>query len=97
MFIATNRITIPTEQHERMIAAFERSAPMLKQFSGFQSMEIWVSEDKQHLLAVSHWATRDSYEAYIHSETFRQHHGGSSSQEMRPHANITYYSGQKLS
>ncbi|GCE18746.1 hypothetical protein KDK_25460 [Dictyobacter kobayashii] len=98
MFIATNRLELPVEQQQKMmIEAFRKSVPALHQFEGFQSFEILVSEDRSHMLAISHWANRAAYDAYIKSDTFRKHHGGSSSEEMQPHANITYYSGELLS
>lgn len=97
MFIATNRIVLPIEQQDKMIEAFRRSAPGLKQFPGFLSFEIWISDDRSHLLATSHWASREAYDNYVNSEIFRQHHGGASSEQMHPHASITYYSGEQLS
>ena len=97
MFIATNRLELPVEQQAKMIEAFRKSMPALRQFEGFQSFEILVSEDQSHMLAISHWANRAAYEAYINSGTFRKHHGGASSEQMQPHANITYYTGEVLS
>lgn len=97
MFIATNRIQIPVEQQPKMIEAFRKSVPALHQFAGFQSFEILVSEDRSHMIAISHWTSRAAYDAYVNSETFRKHHGGASSEQMHPHASITYYTGELLS
>ncbi|GCF10753.1 antibiotic biosynthesis monooxygenase family protein [Dictyobacter arantiisoli] len=96
MFIVTNRLEMSAEQQQKMIMAFRKSMPTLQQFKGFQSFETWISDDGSYMLAVSHWESRAAYDNYVNSETFRKHHGGASSEEMQPHANITYYAGETL-
>ncbi len=96
MFIAVNKIAAPAAQHQRVTEAFERSVPSLKQFAGFVGFELWISEEENTVMAVSQWESKEAYEGYIHSETFRSHHGGASSEQANPHANVSYYIGKKL-
>jgi heme-degrading monooxygenase HmoA len=79
-----------------MREAFDRSAPSLKQFAGFVGFELWTSEEENTVMAVSQWESKEAYEGYINSETFKAHHGGASSEQASPHANVSYYIGNKL-
>lgn len=96
MYIVTNRIEIPAEHKQRAVEGFERSAPALKQFAGFDHFELWTNEDDHTLLAVSYWASQEAYNAYINSDTFRQHHGGVSQEQSHAHANVSYFTGQAM-
>jgi heme oxygenase (staphylobilin-producing) len=96
MYIVTNRIEVPEEHRQRAIAGFEHAAPSMKQFTGFDHMELWTDESDHALLAVSYWTTQEAYKAYINSDTFRQHHGGASQEQSSTHANVSYYTGQAI-
>jgi heme-degrading monooxygenase HmoA len=79
MYVSVTTIKLPREQMDRVTAAFRRSAPDLKQFSGFLGLELWTSEDT--LQAVARWESREAMEAYTKSESFRAHHGGPAGQQ----------------
>jgi heme-degrading monooxygenase HmoA len=96
MYIVTNRIEVPAEHRQRAVDGFERSAPSLKQFAGFDHFELWTNEEDHSLLAVSYWASEEAYSTYINSDTFRQHHGGASQQQSHAHANVAHYQGQVM-
>jgi heme-degrading monooxygenase HmoA len=96
MYIVTNKIEVPAERRQKAVEGFERSAPSLKQFAGFDHFELWTNEEDHTLLAVSYWASQEAYGAYINSDTFRQHHGGASQEQSKAHANVAYYTGQSM-
>lgn len=74
MFVTVTRISAPKEPLDRMAEAFRRSAPDLKQFTGFLGFELWRNEGT--LEAVARWESRQAMEAYTNSDAFRSHHGG---------------------
>ncbi|QQE79899.1 antibiotic biosynthesis monooxygenase [Alicyclobacillus sp. SO9] len=96
MFIAANRIEVSEEEQQKMQQGFAHNAPNLKEFDGFLGFELWTEEDGA-LLAVSRWESKEAFEGYIHSDMFKQHHGGESGQKMQPRAKVTYYTGKVIS
>jgi heme-degrading monooxygenase HmoA len=95
MFVAVNTIKIPTAHQATMIEAFRKNAPDLKQFNGFLGFDIWTSENDS-LLAISRWESKEAFEQYIHSDAFKQHHGGEGSDRMRAAAEVSYYAGETI-
>ncbi len=98
MFIAANSIDVPKEHSGRMLERFRSNAPDLKQFEGFLGFEMWVEESGK-LLAVSKWESREHFEKYIHSESFRSHHGGQNpeqTQQSHGQAQVTYYDAEVM-
>ncbi len=93
MFIATNKIEVPAAHQEHLAAAFERSVPDLKQFHGFLGFELWFAEDNT-VLSVSRWEAKEDFEAYVNSETFRQHHGGASRELASGSSGVASYTAR---
>lgn len=95
MFVAVNTISVPKEHSGRMLEGFRKNAPDLNQFEGFLGFEMWTEESGK-LLAVSKWESREHFDKYINSEAFRSHHGGSSAEQTRGQAQVTYYEGETM-
>lgn len=95
MFVAVNTIEVPEEHRSRMLEAFRKNSPDLNKFDGFVGFEMWTEESGK-LLAVSKWESRAAFDSYVHSDAFRSHHGGQSSEQTRPQAQVTYYEGETM-
>lgn len=79
MYVTVTTIKLPKEHMDRVAAAFRKSAPDLKQFSGFLGFELWTNDDT--LQAVARWESREAVEAYTKSDMFHAHHGGPGAQQ----------------
>ena len=96
MYIAVNRIAAPGGQSQTMIEGFKHAAPGMKRFSGFLGLELWTAEDGS-INAVSRWASKAALDEYLQNDLFRQHHSGSSSEQMNMPNQVSYYSAEVLS
>jgi heme-degrading monooxygenase HmoA len=96
MYIAVNRIAAPEGQAQAMIEGFRHAAPGMKRFSGFLGLELWTAEDGS-IHAVSRWASKEALDEYLKNDLFRQHHSGTSSQQMNVPNQVSYYSAEVLS
>ena len=96
MYIAVNRIAAPEGQTQAMVEGFKHAAPGMKRFSGFLGLELWTAEDGS-IHAVSRWASKEALDEYLKNDLFRQHHGGTASEQMNVHNQVSYYSAEILS
>ncbi|GCE11186.1 antibiotic biosynthesis monooxygenase family protein [Tengunoibacter tsumagoiensis] len=96
MFIAMNKVAVPAEQHERVIAGFEHAAPHMKMFKGFLGLELWTDE-KQVIWAISRWESQEDLKEYTNHPMFKQHHAGTDSSNQSGENLVTYFSGKVIS
>ncbi len=94
MFIATNNFTGAEPALAVMVEAFRKTAPDLRQFEGFLSLEVWRGEGT--LLVVSKWSSREAFMAYPRSEAFQRHHKGMTADQASQTAQIKVYEGEVL-
>ncbi|MFX3623378.1 MAG: antibiotic biosynthesis monooxygenase [Ectobacillus sp.] len=92
MFIAVN--TIEVQDPERMKEMFRKAAPHLNHFEGFLGFELWETEGK--ILAVARWESKEHFDKYLASDMFKQQHGGASGEQMRPKAQVSLYTAEKM-
>ncbi|HEX8733030.1 MAG TPA: antibiotic biosynthesis monooxygenase [Ktedonobacterales bacterium] len=92
MFVAVNRITAPAQAIDRMVEGFHRNAASLKDFAGFQSLELWRGEGT--LDAVSKWDSRAAFEAWANSDSFLASHGFARGQGGDGGSAVAYYEAE---
>lgn len=92
MYIAVNTIEHPNP--EMMKQMFRQSASKLASLEGFKGFELWTEGNR--LKAVSRWENKAAFEAYLHSDTFAQSHGGGRGDEMRAKAQVEYFEAEVL-
>ncbi len=80
MYIVVNKIAVPVEHRQQMVEGFKHALPSMKRFSGFLGFELWTAEDGT-VQAVSRWESKEAVDEYLQNDLFRQHHGGSASQQ----------------
>lgn len=77
MFIAMNRFRITPGKEEEFIAVWKNRESQLDKVSGFQQFHLLQGpSSEEHTLFASHviWDSREAFEAWVHSEAFRQAH-----------------------
>ncbi len=78
MFAVTNRIRIQPGHGEEMERVFGHRGGVEKE-SGFKSFELWKLDeqaDHEEYLVVTRWDSREAFEAWTQSDSFRQAHAG---------------------
>ncbi|HUX88920.1 MAG TPA: antibiotic biosynthesis monooxygenase family protein [Chloroflexota bacterium] len=93
MYVTVNTIKVPAPAAAKMLDAFRKSAPDMKQVKGFVGFELWQGEDGT-ILAIAKWDSKEASEEYPRSEMFRRHHAGVSSSDMQAGAQMAYYNGE---
>ena len=96
MYIAVNRIAAPEGQAQTIIEGFKHAAHGMKSFNGFLGLELWTAVDGS-IDAVSRWSSKEALDEYLNNDLFRQHHSGSSSEQMTVPNQVSYYSAEVLS
>jgi heme-degrading monooxygenase HmoA len=92
MYVVVNHIPAAAHEIDRMVEAFRKSVPDLKQFDGYLGMELWREEGM--LLAVSKWRDREAFLQYPRSEVFKEHHKGMGGEEASRRALLRMYEGE---
>ncbi len=93
MYIAVNKVVVPSPQQERITREFERRAGDLKQLKGALGLEIWTSDEA--LLVVSRWESKEAMEEYVNHPMFRRHHPNTSDSEAKQ-ADFSFYNANVL-
>lgn len=85
-FVAVNVLTVPEDSRDTLEERFANSRQAVDTSPGFVSFELLrpVSGTDQYLV-VTHWASRDDFEAWTQSQAFGQGHRGGQG-EQRPAA-----------
>ena len=76
MFVAINRLKVPTEYGERLEQAFERNAGGMADVAGFVSFDLLRAEQGGEYLVVTRWQDKPSFEAWRAGDAFSRAHTG---------------------
>ncbi len=86
MYVSVTTIPIPDEAMvPRMEASFAKNMPNLREIDGFVSFELW--KQKGQVKSITHWQSKEAFERYANSETFKKHHNGGGHRQ----AKVEYY------
>lgn len=90
MYVVMNELNIPKEQKQMITSRFANSADNMKKVPGCLEFMFLGNEDENGKQVVfTKWESKDHYEAWTNSESFKKAHGGKSRQEssQEPSAN----------
>lgn len=76
MFIAINRLRVPSEYAARLEEGFGRAGRM-EGVAGFRWFGLLRSEAEGEYLVVTHWDEKAAYEAWREGDAFQRAHAGS--------------------
>ena len=76
MFVAINRLRVPTEYAGRLEEGFTRSASGMDGVSGFVSFDLLKAESNGEYVVVTRWQDRDAFDAWRRGDAFLRSHGG---------------------
>ena len=79
MFVAINRLKMPTEYGSHLEQAFERNAGGMANGAGFVSFDLLRAEEGGEYLVVTRWQDRASFEAWREGDAFSRAHSGTNS------------------
>ncbi len=77
MYVVMNELNIPKEMKGKMIERFGGSAENMKQVPGcleFMFLDNEKEDGKE--IVFTKWDSKESYEAWVNSDSFKKAHGG---------------------
>lgn len=74
MIAITNRLPVKEGMAEEVVERFSSSRGSVQDFPGFVSMEVLRSEDATEVLVITRWESREDFESWVNSESFREAH-----------------------
>ena len=92
MIAIFNSLPVKEGAADKIVERFAESRGHVQRFPGFVSMEVLESDAGDEVLVVTRWRNRESFEAWIHSDTFSRTHGRSGAGELLTgHPRMTSY------
>ena len=92
MIAIFNSLPVKEGAADKIVERFAESRGHVQGFPGFVSMEVLESDAGDEVLVVTRWRNRESFEAWIHSDTFSRTHGRSGAGELLTgHPRMTSY------
>lgn len=92
MIAITNRLPVKEGRADEVVERFADSRGNVQDFPGFVSMEVLRSEDATEVLVITRWESRDSFDTWVHSDSFRKAHSrGSGSDFLAGHPQMGSY------
>lgn len=74
MIAITNRLPVKDGRADEVVERFSGSQGSVQGFPGFVSMEVLRSEDATEVLVITRWKTREDFDGWVKSESFREAH-----------------------
>lgn len=75
MFVAINAIEVPAERAEAFAERFANRAGAVSSSPGFVRFELFrPADDKTRWLVVTHWRSREDFNAWLESQSFGRGH-----------------------
>ena len=74
MYVAINRLRVPTEYAEHLERAFSHSSASMSAVPGFRAFKFLKNEQGGEYLVVTEWDDRAAFEAWTQSEAFARAH-----------------------
>jgi heme oxygenase (staphylobilin-producing) len=88
-----NSLPVKEGAADEIVDRFAQSRGHVQGFPGFVSMEVLKSDAEDEVLVVTRWRDRESFEAWVHSDEFRQAHGrGGAGGLLTGHPKMSSYS-----
>lgn len=78
MIAITNRLPVKEGYADEVVERFSGNRGNVQDFPGFVSMEVLRSEDATEVLVITRWETREAFDRWVHSDSFRAAHSQSS-------------------
>ena len=75
MIAIINRLPVKEGAADQVVERFAGSGGSVQGFPGFVSMEVLRSDGGDEVMVITRWQDRESFEAWVGSEEFRQAHG----------------------
>lgn len=92
MIAITNRLPVKEGWADEVVERFADSGGNVQDFPGFVSMEVLRSEDATEVLIITRWESRDAFDRWVHSDSFRRAHGqGNGSDFLAGHPQMGSY------
>lgn len=75
MYIVMNELHVPKEGRDNVASRFEKSAEKMKQVPGcLDFLFLDPEEDENYQVVLTKWDSKEDYEAWINSDSFKQAH-----------------------
>src|SRR5215210_5625170 len=92
MIAIFNRLPVKEGVADQVVERFANSRGNVQGFPGFLSMEVLRSEGADEVLVITRWQSRDDFDAWVHSEEFREAHAkGGGGDLLRGHPQMSTY------
>lgn len=78
MIAITNRLPVKDGMADEVVERFSGSRGSVQDFPGFVSMEVLRSEDSTEVLVITRWESREDFDEWVSSDSFREAHSQSS-------------------
>jgi heme oxygenase (staphylobilin-producing) len=93
MIAIFNSLPVKEGAADEIVDRFAESRGNVQDFPGFMSMEVLKSDEEDEVLVITRWRDREAFEAWVHSESFRQAHGrGGTGGLLTGHPTMSSYS-----
>jgi len=87
-----NSLPVKEGAADEIVQRFAESRGHVQGFPGFISMEVLRSDAEDEVLVITRWQDRDSFEAWVHSDAFKEAHGrGGGAGLLRGHPQMSTY------
>jgi heme oxygenase (staphylobilin-producing) len=77
MIAITNRLPVREGRADEVVERFSGSRGDVQDFPGFVSMEVLRAQDETEVLVITRWESREKFDAWVHSDSFRAAHSQS--------------------
>ena len=82
MIAITNRLPVKEGRADEVVERFSGSRGDVQDCPGFVSMEVLRSQDETEVLVITRWQSREDFDAWVQSDSFRAAHRGSGDSEF---------------
>ena len=77
MIAITNRLPVKEGRADEVVERFAGNRGNVQNFPGFISMEVLRSQDAAEVLVITRWESREAFDRWVHSDSFRAAHSQS--------------------
>lgn len=91
MIAVMNRLPVKEGASDQLIEMFTNSQGTVQEFPGFTSMEVLRSEDRDEVVVITWWESREAFNDWVHSEAFSKAHGRSGGELLTGHPQMGTY------
>lgn len=82
MIVITNRLPVKEGRADEVVERFSVNRGNVQDFPGFVSMEVLRSEDATEVLVITRWESREAFDSWVNSDSFRAAHNQSSGSDF---------------